>query len=191
MILRTILCLVAIGVLLLSCTLPGCGCGRRDAPPTTQEDYERYFGKEPLAPKDRTVRLMALPAQPYHRAGDAVELSLAFANMSKRPRRLPIGHETDEGFVYTFLSALVRKEEGAIERVTFPAEEGELVSLELGKYGSDEHEPLVMGDYYDFDEPGRYKIVLFYTVEKGRLPDGTEPDWTGTIWSPLIYILIE
>jgi hypothetical protein len=189
MIRRTTLCLVTIGFVLLSCTLAG--CGRKDKPPTTQEDYARYFGRNALAPKDRTVRVMALPAQRSYRPGDAVELTLTFANMAKSPRRLPIGRQTDNGFVYTFMSALVRKQDGPIERVTFPDAAGDLVSLDLKGLDTANSPPLFLGDYYSFDEPGSYEVLLFYTVEKGPLPDGTAPGWTGTVWSPLIGIVIE
>jgi hypothetical protein len=180
---KTIICLAAIALLVA-------GCGRKSTAPTEGGDYEQYFGKEFRAPKDRSIRISGRAAFSGSRVGSAVAVETMIYNGSKQARSLPIGIESNEGFTYSYFTVLVQNESGEIERGTFPAHEGDLVTIDLDADGL-ATETIPISDAYDFAEPGLYKVVVFYSVEQGTLPNGESPDWTGTIWTSPIVIRVE
>jgi hypothetical protein len=184
---KTTMCLTLIGLLVIGGAI---GCGRRSKGPVKERDYAAHFEKRPPLPSDSSVRISALNAQPRYPTGSAVELNVHLQNAGKGPRSLPIGVESDEGFSYSYFWALVRDESGKIERVTFPDYEGELVTLKLGD-PEQIREIIPIGHIYDFDEPGIYRIVMFYEVPNSPLPNGEKPDWHGTTWTSSFAIRIE
>ena len=179
---KTIICLAVIGLLAV-------GCGRKGTTRLKEGDYEQFFGKKRPAPEDRSVRLSAHTTVLYFSPGGPVELSVLIENASDRARSLPIGLESNAGFSYAYFSALVRDEAGNIEHVTFPADEGELVSVDLDPRGFTT-EMIPLSDIYDF-ELGAYEVVLFYSFEAGAPPDGQKPDWSGKVWTSPIVVKIE
>jgi len=168
------------------------GCGGQDQPPAGEQAYEQYFAEKLPAPKDRSVRLAADPMRERFAPGSAVELNVMISNMGKRRRAFPIGVETQAGCVHTFFFALVRDEAGRIERVPFTTDEapGPVVWLELDQYGG-HTEVIPLGEHYVFEEPGPYRVVLFYSIEEGQVPGDRTPEWTGTVWTSPIHITIE
>ncbi len=179
---KTIICLAVIGLLAV-------GCGKKNTTRVEEGNYEQFFGKKGPRPQDRSLRLSARTTFPYSSPGTLVELSVLIENASDRARSLPIGLESNAGFSYAYFSALVRDESGNIEHVTFPADEGDLVSADLDPRGFTT-EMIPLGDIYDF-EPGTYQVVLFYSVDKGTLPDGQKPDWTGKLWTSPIIVKVK
>ena len=175
---------VAVAGLLLA------GCGGKDSVPTGQEEYEKYFGKKFRVPSDRSVKISANVRAASHEAGGEIGLNLMMSNMAKTGRTLPLGVETDDGMVYTYLEALVRHDGGTIEHVDFTADGGELVAVDFGEYETVTRD-FYVSDYYAFDTPGKYEVVLFYSVKDETLPDGSTPDWTGTVWTSPITIVVE
>ncbi len=179
---RTVICLVVIGLLAI-------GCGKKNSIVVKEGDYEQYFREKRPYPTDSSLRLSVLATVPRYPSSGPVELSLVIENMSERALSLPIGLESNQGFSYTYFSALVRDETGSIKHATFPADEGDLVSAELDPHGfTTEFVPL--DKIYDF-LPGTYEVVLFYSVGEGTLPNGEKPDWTGKLWSSPITVEIE
>jgi hypothetical protein len=185
MIWRTMLCVITTAVVF-------CGCGGRDKPLDQETDLAQFFGGHFRAPKDRSVRIQARPTSTLCRAGEAVEFGVILNNASKSPRTLPLGIETPEGIAYTYLSAAVKAPDGKITRVALAPQDaqGELCSLNFDGYGMTT-ETIDLSSYYEFGQSGTYEVVLFYTVKEGQLPDGSEPAWTGTVWTSPIGIQVE
>jgi hypothetical protein len=180
---KTIMCVAAVGLLLA-------GCGGRDTLPTDDAAYEKYFGRDFKVPSDHSVRISAMPLATSYATGDEIAFNLTVSNMSKRARNLPIGLETDDTMVYTYFQALVRRDDGPIKHVDITASEGKLVTLQLQSYETVTR-AFIMSDYYQFDTPGTYQIVLFYSVKDEPLPGGGTPDWSGTVWTSPIAIVVE
>jgi len=182
-----LVCLMAV----IACVLAGCGGGGADKPLSEQTDYARYFAKKQPVPKDRSVRLAVYPAANSFVAGGPVDLNLDISNMASTKRALPLGTATETGGSYTFFSALIRDEANHIERAIFTTtDEGKTVWLELDKYET-RSELIPLGECHPFEQPGVYTVILFYTVEKNQVAGDRTPDWTGTVWSAPITIIIE
>lgn len=169
-----------------------CGCGRKDKPVEQETDLTQFFGQEFRSAKDRSVKLQAFPLSTSYAVGGAVELNLILNNSSGKARTLPLGIQAPEGLAFTYLSAAVKSPDGAIKRIPLAPEgvQGELYAPRVESYATIS-EPLDLGSQYDFSQSGTYEVVLFYTVKEGKLPNGSEPDWTGTVWTSPIVIQVQ
>jgi len=188
MIWRTMLCMAAMAV-----ALGGCGCGGKDDPLDEGTNLEQFFGSNTRVARDRSVRLQVPVTAPSYPIGGPIELEVFLVNGSKSARTLPVGMETtQQGAVLTYFSAAIKAPGGEIKKVTLAPDtvQGDLLTVSLDGYG-DTSEKLVLSSYYPFDEAGTYQVVLFYTVKEGKLPGGSSPEWTGTVWTSPIAIEVE
>ncbi|MBN1916815.1 MAG: hypothetical protein JW889_02810 [Verrucomicrobia bacterium] len=185
MIWRTMICVIAVVAVL-------CGCGRKDKPLDERTDLEQFFGEEFRPPKDRSVKLQARPAWTTIQTGGDVEFNVLLYNASKTPRALPLGIETPDGIVYTFLSAAIKAPDGQITSVALAPKDvqGELYAPQLGDFTS-ANEVVRIAPYYSFSQPGEYRVVFFYTVKDEPLPGGGTPAWIGTVWTSPTAITAE
>jgi hypothetical protein len=180
---KAIMWVAAVGLLLA-------GCGGRDTPPMGEGEYQKYFGRDSKVASDHSVKIAAFPTAASYATSDEIVLKLTVSNMAKKALTLPIGRETDDTMVYTYFQALVCRDDGPIKHVDITATEGDLVKLALQSYETVTRD-FVVSDYYQFDTPGTYQIVLFYSVKDEPLPGGGTPDWTGTVWTSPITVVVE